>query len=420
MRARDGSRPGSRRPRSLLAAAVRGGAAATRSSSRRPDAGDRGLARSRSASSGPGSTHRRRRRFRRRQLDLGRAPAPRFVSAVEQAPSTGRGSRRVRLYVRRVPARDGAGRLRRLARARAGNYREAREAFEESLAVDPRGAAGSGGACLAGRAGAARGDQRQARPPRPAPSATTGPPLRLARRRRSAMHAELGLGLLALRRGDAAEAEAALDRALRAVPPQPVALVARYLLGRRPVAAGPACRGHRPLGRGRPERSAGDGPDGDPVLARRRAGPAGRTWSGGLDLLNRFVATVPVNHPLRGDALVQAGWIALERGAPDEAVRRFLEAEAAGPRPELRPQIRAGSRPRPPRRSGDTGARRRAPRASSRPSRRATPSSRRPSSSIADAAKTRGAPRRGDRHLPRAPAPAAPAADPGLRAVSPR
>jgi TolA-binding protein len=51
---------------------------------------------------------------------------------------------------------------------------------------------------------------------------------------------------------------------------------------------------------------------------------------------------VPVTHPLRGDALVQAGWIALERGAADEAVRRFLEAEAAAPRPELRPQLRAG------------------------------------------------------------------------------
>ena len=63
---------------------------------------------------------------------------------------------------------------------------------------------------------------------------------------------------------------------------------------------------------------------------------------GGLELLNRFVATVPVNHPLRGNALVQAGWIALDRKAADEAVRRFLEAEAAGPRPELRPQIRAG------------------------------------------------------------------------------
>ena len=39
---------------------------------------------------------------------------------------------------------------------------------------------------------------------------------------------------------------------------------------------------------------------------------------------------------------MQAGWIALERGAPQDAVRRFQEAEAAGPRPELRAQIRAG------------------------------------------------------------------------------
>ena len=88
-------------------------------------------------------------------------------------------------------------------------------------------------------------------------------------------HAEVGLGLLALRRGAAAEAEASLERALNAMPPQPLALVARYLLG---VAR---------LLQDRPAEAValwdeivqsgglGRDPDGAPILARRRAGPAG-------------------------------------------------------------------------------------------------------------------------------------------------
>ena len=155
------------------------------------------------------------------------------------------------------------------------------------------------------------------------------------------MHAELGLGLLALRRGDAAEAEAALDRALQAVPPQPVALVARYLLGVARLLLGRPAEANALW-----DEVVQSGAPG-PVLAeipfwRGVAQARLGNLEGGLDLLNRFIATVPVNHPLRGDALVQAGWIALERNAPDEAVRRFLEADAAGPRPELRAQIRAG------------------------------------------------------------------------------
>ena len=178
------------------------------------------------------------------------------------------------------------------------------------------------------------------------------------------MHAELGLGLLALRRGDAAEAEAALDRALRAVPPQPVALVARYLLGvarlllDRPAEAlalwdevvqsgapGPSCRRSR-SGAAWPWRGTGD-------------------LDGGLELLNRFAATVPVTHPLRGDALVQAGWIALERGAP---TRR--SAASSRPRPRRRGPSSGRSSGRassaPTWRWGIRHARR-APRASSRP-----------------------------------------------------
>ena len=155
------------------------------------------------------------------------------------------------------------------------------------------------------------------------------------------MHAELGLGLLALRRGDTAEAEAALDRALRAVPPQAVALVARYLLGVARLMLGRPAEAvelwDQVVQSGAPGVIQTEVPFWRGVALARLGDP-----DGGLELLNRFAATVPANHPLRGDALMQAGWIALERGAPQDAVRRFLEAEAAGPRPELRPQIRAG------------------------------------------------------------------------------
>jgi tetratricopeptide (TPR) repeat protein len=273
------------------------------------------------------------------QLDLGRAPAPRFVSLVSKPlpPAADPGGFACTFVAfRRATALAECG----VTRVLGGNYREAREAFEESLAVDPQG----GNAALAhvwlgelalleastpGSPAAARAERHYRA------GLALGPPPPLG------MHAELGLGLLALRRGDAAEAEASLDRVLRAVPPQPIALVTRFLLGvarfllDRPaeaielwnevVQSGAAgtIQTEIPFWRG---------------VALARLGDL----DGGLDLLNRFVTTVPATHPLRGDALVQAGWIALERGAPQDAVRRFQEAEAAGPRPELRAQIRAG------------------------------------------------------------------------------
>jgi tetratricopeptide (TPR) repeat protein len=227
-----------------------------------------------------------------------------------------------------------------VSRVISGNLREAREAFEESLAADPRGPQAATAyvwlgelALLEATAPTSPGAIRAERAYRAA--LQLGPPPALA------MHAEVGLGLLALRRGDAADAEAALARALQAVPPQQLALVTRYLLGvarlllDRPAEAialwddvaqsgapGPILT-EIPFWRG---------------VALTRQGDL----DGGLELLNRFVATTPVNHPLRGDALVQAGWIALERNAAAEATKRFLEAGAAGPRPELRPQIQAG------------------------------------------------------------------------------
>ena len=272
------------------------------------------------------------------QLDLGRAPAPRFVSAVSKPlpPAGDPGGFACTLMFGRATALADCG----VSRVTAGNYREARAVFEESLAVDPRGAQAATAhvwlgelALLEATAPGSPAIARAERHYRAGLALGLPPPL--------GMHAELGLGLLALRRGDAAEAEAALDRVLRAVPPQPIALIARFLLGvarlllDRPAEAvelwneivqsgapGPILT-EIPFWRG---------------VALARLGDL----DGGLELLNRFAATVPATHPLRGDALAQAGWIALERGAPQDAVRRFQEAEAAGPRPELRAQIRAG------------------------------------------------------------------------------
>jgi tetratricopeptide (TPR) repeat protein len=222
----------------------------------------------------------------------------------------------------------------------AGSYREAREVFEESIAVDQRGAQAAAAyvwlgelALLEATTSTSPAAGRAERAYRAGLPLAPPPPL--------GMHAEVGLGLLALRRGDAAEAEAALDRGLRAMPPQPVALVARYLLGVARLLLGQPTEAialwDEVVQSGAPGTILAELPFWRGVALARLG-----DLEGGLGLLSRFAATAPVNHPLRGDALVQAGWIALERNTPDEATKRLLEAEAAGPRPELRPQIRAG------------------------------------------------------------------------------
>jgi tetratricopeptide (TPR) repeat protein len=272
-------------------------------------------------------------------LELGRAPAPRFFSAVTKPlPPAGApgGFACTFAAFRRAPALVECG----VSRVLAGDYREARDAFEESLAVDPRGAQTASAYIWLGELALLEASN----PASPAAARAErayraglplGPPPPLG------MHAEVGLGLLALRRGDAAEAEAALDRALQARPPQPLALVARYLLGvarfllDRPAEA--VALWDDVVQSGAPGPILTEIQFWRGVAQARLGDPAG-----GLDLLNRFVATVPVTNPLRGDALVQAGWIALERNAPSEAVRRFLEADAANPRVELWPQLRAG------------------------------------------------------------------------------
>ncbi|HEY7141614.1 MAG TPA: tetratricopeptide repeat protein [Methylomirabilota bacterium] len=273
-------------------------------------------------------------------LDLGHAPPPRFISTVSKplpTPADPGGFACAFVAFRRAAALTECG----IARVISGDYKEAREAFEESLALDPRGAQAPAAFVWLGELALLEATTTQGAPAAARAERAYRAALPLVPPAPLALHAEVGLGLLALRRGDAPAAAAALERALKAVPPQQLALVARYLLGvarlleDRPAEA--VALWDEVVQSGAPgailtEIEFWRG------VALARLGDL----NGGLNLLNRFAMTVPVNHPLRGDALVQAGWIALERRAPDEAVKRFLEAEAAGPRPELRPQIRAG------------------------------------------------------------------------------
>jgi tetratricopeptide (TPR) repeat protein len=155
-----------------------------------------------------------------------------------------------------------------------------------------------------------------------------------------AAHAALGAGWTALARGDLAEAQRALGQALGLAPPSPVPVLARFLGG---VAA---------LLAGRPADAlaawdvvAGAGPP--PAVAEEllfwrgvAAGRAGQ-WDAARGNLDRFLAVASPTHPLRADALAQAGWSALARRAADDAVRRFLEVPVAV-RPDLRPQVHAG------------------------------------------------------------------------------
>ena len=307
-------------------------------------------------SSGRGSTPRRRRRSRRPALDLGRAPAPRFVSTVTQAPpdrppipagSPARSSRsggRRRWRSAACPGWSG-GQLPRGARGLRGEPRRR-----------PARRPGGDGARLARRAGAARGDRAHVSRRRLAPSAPTARRCRSARRRRSGCTPRSGSGSW---RSGAAIAARGGGRPRPGAPGRaPPAARARGALpaGRRAPPAGPARRGHRRSGTRSP-RAARPGTILAEIpfwrgVALARLGDL----DGGLDLLNRFVATVPVTHPLRGDALVQAGWIALERkrrgrgrpavprGRGRRAPARATPADPGGPRPRL-PRAR-GHRPR--------------------------------------------------------------------------
>jgi tetratricopeptide (TPR) repeat protein len=219
-------------------------------------------------------------------------------------------------------------------RALGDDLRGAREALEDSLARDPRGPFAATAYVWLGEVAFREGRYDEAER-RYRSALTLGLPAELV------PHAALGVGWVALRRGDLAEAQRALGQALAGVPPQPVALAARFLAGVTRLLAGRADDA-LPLW----DAVAGGGPP--PALAEellfwRAVGQARLAqWDAALQGLDRFLNTVPASHPLRADAIVQSGWVALARGAPDEAVRRFLWAQSSSPRAEVLPQLRAG------------------------------------------------------------------------------
>jgi tetratricopeptide (TPR) repeat protein len=155
-----------------------------------------------------------------------------------------------------------------------------------------------------------------------------------------AAHAALGSGWAALARGDLAEAGAALRQALSLAPPPAVAVLARFLEGIVTLSTG---RAPEALATWDLAAAAGPPPAAAEELLFWRGVASGRLGQpdAALSLLDRFLGTAPPGHPLRPDAMAQAGWAALARRAPDDAVRRFLEVSLAA-RPDLRPQLHAG------------------------------------------------------------------------------
>jgi tetratricopeptide (TPR) repeat protein len=155
-----------------------------------------------------------------------------------------------------------------------------------------------------------------------------------------ALHAALGYAWAALSRGDLGEAQRAITQALARVPPQPVALVARFLEGIVALLAGrpaDALAVWELVARGAPSTVMGEELLFWRGVALRQLGQP-ETAVASLD---RFLAVAPPSHPQRLDAVAQAGWAALGRGAADEAIRRLLEPGVVG-RPDLRPQVHAG------------------------------------------------------------------------------
>ncbi len=261
-------------------------------------------------------------------VDLGAGPLPRFQTMVAKPLPAVRdpGGTACTFTFGRASSLLDCG----VHRVLQGDLRGAREALETSLDKDRTPGAYIWLGEVAFREGRYDEAERRYRSALP-----LNPPAELA------PHAALGLGWAALRRGDVAEARRALAPALAPASPQPVAVIARFLdgvtrlLGGQPgealalwdsVAAG-----------GPPSQVA------EELSFWRGVGLAGLgQWDAALQSLDGFLATVPASHPVRVDAIAQAGWAALARGAPDEGVRRFLWAQSSSPRAELIPQLRAG------------------------------------------------------------------------------
>ena len=264
------------------------------------------------------------------EVDLGAVPYPRFLTTVPKPAPEIRdpGSFKCAFMAFRGAQGIAECGFHRLA---DGDVQGARAALEESLATEPRGPQAPSIEVWLGEITLLERSWEKAERHYRAALAPGLP-------RELQPHVDLGLGLLALWRGESRDADARFTRALAETPPQPVATAARYFQGIARLLSGK--------------------PDDAMALWDQAAQPGvsprlleelpfwrgvALGWRGDAEgaeqSLDRFARTA-TNHPLRADALVQIGFVLLERGRPGDAERRLREAEGLGLRAELRPQLR--------------------------------------------------------------------------------
>ena len=153
--------------------------------------------------------------------------------------------------------------------------------------------------------------------------------------------AALGLAWLRLRHTEWTAAIQAVAEVSRTVPDSPMAHTATFLEGVGLLGVGRPADALAALDRVVASRLPQELQDELPFwrsVALRRAGDLERA----LETLDRLLAGRASAGARRADALLQAGWIALERGAAADAVRRFDLADRPGFRGEIRSQARAG------------------------------------------------------------------------------
>lgn len=272
--------------------------------------------------------------LRPRVVDLGPPPLPRFDSAVTKPfPSVadpGALSCALAAVVSRAPnlARCGT------SRALRGELERAREALEESLALEPVGSQSAVASLWLAEVGfrESRYDDAERRYRTALAQGLTHD---------LAAHAELGLGWIALRRGDPREAQVAIGRALSRPPVAPLLPLLRFLDGVVRLLMGQAGEAlSRWQGLERIGAPPGLAPEvvfwhGVVWVQRGEPEPA-------LQALTHFLGTTPSDHPLRRDALAQRGWAQLVRGTASLALTDFATAAAPPPPAELARELHVG------------------------------------------------------------------------------